>query len=498
MVDKISVQVLISNSGKFMTFTQLLAKVKSEGLGVCADSRQVQPGEVFVAVTGTQVDGHDYIDRVLDKGAGFIVTNRPVDGVDSIVVQNSAQALGLLAQASFRNPAEKLTNLAVTGTNGKTTVTYLVRSIVEYTGARCGLLGTIEYNTGKGTIPAPLTTPDAVTIARAASEMVASGAEYMIVEASSHALSQDRLAGIAFTAAAFTNLSGDHLDYHKNEDDYLDAKMRLFTELPPHGMAILNMHSDEAHIIAEIIEPATRILWYGVERNVDINARIHRMDVTGSQFSLEFNSISEKVTTFLPGLHNIQNCLAAAGLCLAAGFRVSDIAAGLSALKAVPGRLQPIRSDLLKQFGFQVFIDYAHTDDALKNVLNTLKPLCRGRLIVLFGCGGDRDKTKRPRMAQVAEQLADFIVVTSDNPRTEDPDSIIADILTGFTDPNSPNILVEADRSVAIKQAIRNARPEDIVLLGGKGHEDYQIIGTEKRHFSDIEQAQSALSSLSK
>jgi len=476
-----------------MTYTQLLALVQSNGLGVCADSRQVRQGDVFVAVCGTQVDGHDYIDKALSQGAAYVVTQRPVDGVDCVVVEDSARALGQLAQASFGSPSSKLTNLAVTGTNGKTTVTYLVRSVLEHIGAKCGLIGTIEYSTGVNSVPASLTTPDAITIARAASEMVRNGADYMVVEASSHALSQKRLAGVSFTAAAFTNLTGDHLDYHHDEDDYLDAKTLLFTGLPPHGLAILNYESDEAHTIAEIIEPAIRILWYGIGCDVDIRAKVHRMDAAGSEFSIIFNHYSEKVITRLPGRHNIQNCLAAAGLCLAAGIGLHEVANGLSELECVPGRLQAIPFEKIKGKDIQVFVDYAHTDDALKNVLNTLKPLCDGRLIVLFGCGGDRDKTKRPRMAKVAEALADLVVVTSDNPRTEEADKIIADIMTGFGDPGSTCITVEPDRARAIHLAIEKAKSGDIVLLAGKGHEDYQIIGTEKRHFSDFEEARKAL-----
>lgn len=459
-----------------------------------ADSRKVQAGGVFAAVAGTQVDGHDFLKAAVDNGAAYLVTERLIEGFHCVIVEDSAVALGLLAQASFGYPNQRLTNLAVTGTNGKTTVGYMVRSILEQAGHRCGLIGTIEYSTGSGSAPAPLTTPDAVTIAAAAAEMVAAGCEYMMIEASSHALDQRRLAGISFTAAAFTNLTGDHLDYHEDEDDYLDAKSRLFLDLPAHGLAVLNIESDEAHTIAELIEPATRTLWYGIGRDADVKAKIHMASAAGSVFSIEFNQICEKVTTALPGRHNISNCLAAAGLCLAAGIGLHDIACGLSALERVPGRLEPVRCAGQAARGIEVYVDYAHTDDALKNVLSTLRPLCEGRLIVVFGCGGDRDRTKRPRMARVAEQMADAVIVTSDNPRTENPDAIIDDIVQGFTSTQRGQTpLIEPDRAAAIKLAIQQARSGDIVLIAGKGHEDYQIIGTQKHHFSDFEEAKKAL-----
>jgi UDP-N-acetylmuramoyl-L-alanyl-D-glutamate--2,6-diaminopimelate ligase len=476
-----------------MTFTQLLAFVQSGGCRVCADSRKVQKGDIFVAVGGTQVDGHAFAAQAIANGALYVVTEKPVSDVPCIIVENTAEAFGLLAQASCGYPSRQLTNLAVTGTNGKTTVAFMVRRIVEQTKDSCGLLGTIDFSTGKTRIAAPLTTPDALTIACASKEMLEAGWRYMVIEASSHALSQHRLAGISFTAAAFTNLTGDHLDYHHTIEDYLAAKTLLFTGLPPHGLAILNAESDAAQTIAEKIAHRRRVLWYAVGRPADLSADVERMDAFGSEFRIVFNNYCENVSLKLPGRHNIQNALAAAGLCLAAGIGLHDVAEGLSGLQAVPGRLQPVPSENAKQRGIQVFVDYAHTDDALVNVMNTLKPLCRGKLIVLFGCGGDRDKTKRPRMAGAVEAMADRVVVTSDNPRTEDPDAIIGDIAAGFKNPQAEKILVEADRAKAIAAAIQMARSGDIVLLAGKGHEDYQIIGTEKRHFSDLEEASKAL-----
>jgi UDP-N-acetylmuramoyl-L-alanyl-D-glutamate--2,6-diaminopimelate ligase len=479
-------------TGISMTFTQLLAMVGSPAadIGVSADSRQIRPGDVFVAVPGVHVDGHNFIPQAVKNGAAYIVCQKAVDcrPAQMILVNHCAYALGLLSQAAQDNPSSQLTNLAVTGTNGKTTVSYLTRSVIETAGFEAGLIGTIVLSAGRSVHEAAMTTPDALTIAKAARQMVEDGAKYMVIEASSHALDQDRLAGISFTAAAFTNLTGDHLDYHKTMDDYLAAKTKLFLDLPPHAMAVLNAQSDASKKIAD--KCRVRILWYAIDEPADIIAHIHSMDTAGSVFSIEFNGYMEKVTTPLPGRHNISNHLAAAGLCLAAGFDLKAVTKGLSAMKNVPGRLEPVLCPAGQKAGVSVFVDYAHTDDALLNVLNTLKPLCKGRLITVFGCGGDRDKTKRPRMAAVAERLSDAIIVTSDNPRTEDPQQIIEDILVGFSDAGSrQKIQVESDRKKAIGLAISAAKRDDIILIAGKGHETYQIIGTTKTHFSDQEAA---------
>jgi UDP-N-acetylmuramoyl-L-alanyl-D-glutamate--2,6-diaminopimelate ligase len=314
--------------------------------------------------------------------------------------------------------------------------------------------------------------------------MLKAGAKYMVIEASSHALDQNRLAAIDFKAAAFTNLTGDHLDYHKTKEEYLAAKTKLFAALSPQAVAVLNKQSPEAKQIAE--KTKARILWYAIDEPADITAYIESMDVNETTFVLKYHesratSYQSRVRTPLLGLHNVSNHLAAAGLCLAAGLDLETIAAGLSALQGVPGRLEKVGWD----GNFTVLVDYAHTDDALKNVLSTLKPLCKGKLRVVFGCGGDRDRTKRPRMAKVVEQLADFVIVTSDNPRTEKPQAIIDEIIAGFENPGSEKITVEADRKKAVKLAIKSAGKNDIVLIAGKGHENYQIIGKQKFPFSD-------------
>ncbi len=474
-----------------MTFDELLTLVSSNNAsGLCTDSRLVEAGNIFVALEGTVCDGHDFIDEALGKGAKYIVSQKPrrcprdclrqADaGAGVIVVEDSAEAAAALAQAGRGNPASQLTNLAVTGTNGKTTVAFFVRSCIQAAGCKCGLVGTVIYDTGSQTSQAALTTPDCLAIAWQQSQMVKTGSKYMVIEASSHALSQNRLAHIDFKAAAFTNLAGDHLDYHKTKEKYLATKAKLFEKLSPEAVAVLNKQSPQAQKIAGATK--AKILWYAVDEQADITAHIESIDIGGTVFVLEYAGERRTVKISLLGQHNVSNSLAAAGLCIAAGLDLQTIAKGLSALEAIPGRLERVDFN----GSFPVFIDYAHSDDALKNVLTALRPFCAGSLIVVFGCGGDRDKTKRPRMARVAEELADFVIVTSDNPRTEEPMAIIEEVSAGFEKPTSEKIAVEAGRRKAIELAVKNAAKDDIVLIAGKGHEAYQIIGTQRFDFND-------------
>jgi UDP-N-acetylmuramoyl-L-alanyl-D-glutamate--2,6-diaminopimelate ligase len=517
-----------------MTFKELLALVSSKNPPqIRTDSRLVGDGDIFVAVKGTVYDGHDFIDQAIASGAKYIVCqqngrqkteDRRHEKCKIIFVEDSAEAAALLAQARAGNPASQLINLAVTGTNGKTTVTYLVRSCIQKAGEKCGLIGTVIYDTcsgGGGPAEQPevltqsnMTTPDCLAIAEMTDKMVGNGAKYMVIEASSHALSQNRLAGVSFKAAAFTNLAGDHLDYHKTKEDYLAAKAGLFQTLSPDAVAVLNRQSPQAKLIAE--QTRAKILWYAIDEPADISAHIESMDINGTIFALQYvpkssivNRQSSIVKTPLLGRYNVSNHLAAAGLCLAAGFDLEAITTGLSSLQGIPGRLEKISCTSHESPATShVLVDYAHTDDALKNVLSTLKPLCKGKLRVVFGCGGDRDRTKRPRMARVVEQLADFIIVTNDNPRTEKPQDIIDEIISGFKNrescivnresnhkprTTSHNIIIEPDRKKAIELAIESAGKDDIVLIAGKGHETYQIIGKQKFDFSDKTVAQECL-----
>jgi UDP-N-acetylmuramoyl-L-alanyl-D-glutamate--2,6-diaminopimelate ligase len=472
-----------------MTFNELLSLVQSESHPrVCLDSRQVTPGDVFVAVKGPNLDGRDFIPQALKNGAKYIILQSSnieyrvssIEHQASIVtVPDSSLAAAVLAQAAKGNPASKLTNLAVTGTNGKTTVAFLVCCCIQAAGEKCGLIGTVIYDTGQGICEAPLTTPDCLTIAEKQAEMLKAGAKFMVIEASSHALDQNRLAAIDFAAAAFTNLTGDHLDYHKTTEKYLAAKTKLFKKLSPDSVAILNKQSPFAKDIAE--KTKAKILLYAIDEPADLSAHIDSIDITGTTFMLHYRDQNLNIKTPLLGRYNVANHLAAAGLCLAAGLDLKTIAQGLSALEVVPGRLEMVDSNA----DFAILVDYAHTDDALFNVLTTLRPLCKRKLIVVFGCGGDRDKTKRPRMAKVAEQFADLVIVTSDNPRTENPNDIIEQIVAGFKEPNAPTIKIEPDRKKAIELAIALAEKDDTILIAGKGHENYQIIGTRKFPFSD-------------
>jgi len=474
---------------KIMTFEELLKLVSGENAPrFCLDSRQSKAGDIFIAIRGNVFDGHNFIGPAIERGAKYVVCEKScnVKNAEVITVAGSAIAAARLVQAAMGNPASRLTNLAVTGTNGKTTVAFLVRSIIQAAGQKCGLISTIFYDTCTEEKPAMLTTPDALTIAEMQKQMLDAGAKYMVTEASSHALAQNRLAEIDFKAAAFTNLTGDHLDYHKSQDNYLAAKTKLFEKLSVDATAVLNKDCPHAEIISK--KTKAKILWYGLEKSADLQAKIQKLDLAGSVFELVYNGQKQKVTTSLAGKYNICNCLAAAGLALAAGFDLAQIATGIANLKTIPGRLERIESD-----GVSVIIDYAHTDDALKNVLSTLKPLCKGRLTAVFGCGGDRDTGKRPRMAAVAEKLADKVIITSDNPRSEQPAAIIGEIVTGLDNPAADTILVEPDREKAIERAIANAEPNDIVLIAGKGHEAHQIIGTGKIAFSDFKMAEKYL-----
>ena len=453
---------------------------------VVSDSRRVGPGDVFVCVRGTKIDGHQFADRAVTAGAAAIVTEQPLSlprAVPQLIVDNARRALAMLSQAVRGRPSEKMKVIGVTGTNGKTTTAYLIRSILECHGAKTGMIGTIACETGESSQASDMTTPDPVKLARLLAEMVAAGETHAVMEVSSHGLHQHRTDGIAFAAAAFTNLTPEHLDYHLTMPNYRDAKARLFESLPSGAAAIVNADDKYGSHMLEI-STAGRNLRYGLDSKAEITADILAESAAGSRFTLRTPAGSVDVHTALVGRHNVSNCLAAAGVCLSVGVPLAGIAEGLAQRKVVPGRLQPIDAG----GDFTAMVDYAHTDDALEKVLESVRLLSSGkRVLLVFGCGGDRDREKRPRMAAVAERRADLMFVTSDNPRTESPERIIEEVCAGFSPEGRRRVVVEHDRACAIRAALDAAAPGDVVLVAGKGHEDYQDLGSRRIHFDDRE-----------
>ncbi len=455
--------------------------------GISADSRQIKPGYIFAAVPGTKVDGAAFAGQAIEKGAKLVVSHAAINGITALVVPEVNPALAKMAWTFYgidEIQARGFLKLyAVTGTNGKTTFCYLFQYFANQFGKCCARFGTVEYDLVTTKHEASHTTPDTMQLAGLIRQAYDNGANCIVMEVSSHALDQSRAAGLKFSTAAFTNLTGDHLDYHGTMDNYLSAKLVLFKSLPSDGCAIVNLDDPAGRKVLEV--SGGRKISYGIDAiQANLAARDLKMTAAGTQGMLRFNGQSLAFKSPFIGKHNVYNVLAAVGSGLAAGFDFGRLVQLIETLPSVPGRLERVPN----RAGFEVFVDYAHTDDGLVNVLSALKPLATHKLIVVFGCGGDRDKTKRPRMAGVAEQYADEVIVTSDNPRTEDPLTIIKNILNGFSCHFRPEVQVEPDRAKAIKKALEQATAGDIVLLAGKGHEDYQILGTTKIHFDDREE----------
>jgi UDP-N-acetylmuramoyl-L-alanyl-D-glutamate--2,6-diaminopimelate ligase len=458
--------------------------------GVCEDSRTARGGSLFIARPGTLIDGSQYMTDAAARGAVASVTQKrlPAVNLPQIVVDDANAAASILANLFYEAPSQSLRMLGVTGTNGKTTTAYLMRHILARVNARCGMIGTVEIDDGKARKEASMTTPAATDIAALLALMRDNGCKACAMEVSSHALDQGRVAGVTFAGAAFTNLTGDHLDYHKTMENYAAAKSRLFSSLAENAVAVVN--ADDPSSDQMVRKCPARVMRFGFTTSADYRARDVLITSGGSKFVLHTPDGNAEVSMQLIGRHNIENALAAASLCGEVfGLSVHQIAMALRDATGAPGRLQAVR---LGQ-PFAVLIDYAHTDDALENVLSALRPLTRGKLRVLFGCGGDRDRTKRPRMARTAEKLADAVYVTSDNPRTEVPELILDEVVSGLSEAGRSRTVVAVDRREAIDRILTDARPGDVVLIAGKGHENYQIIGTEKRHFDDVEEASRAI-----
>lgn len=464
------------------------------------DSRKVARRDCFVAIRGTGADGHRFISTAISNGAAVVVLEDDSvlpdsyfmhAGVIKVIVPDSRKALAQIAANYYGHPSGKLRLIGVTGTNGKTTTTHIIKSILEASGETVGLIGTIEYAVGRTTRPATHTTPESLELNALLAEMVKERCTSVSMEVSSHALHQSRVFGLDFRAAVFTNLTQDHLDYHGTMEEYCRAKKILFDGLTPDASAVVNQ-DDEWGLNIVKDSPARNVM-YSAQENASVSAKNIRLSIEGTSMTVLHNGLETSISSPLVGRFNVYNILAAFSTGVALGLSSQVIAKGIGSLKAVPGRFERISSPK----GWTAIIDYAHTPDALEKCLNAIRDVLPkkkgGKIITVFGAGGDRDKTKRPLMGGVAGKLSDVVLVTSDNPRTEDPETIIREIVGGI--PHGTTLLQEPDRRKAIEQALSMARIGDVVLIAGKGHEDYQVIGTEKIHFSDREIVQAVAGS---
>jgi len=465
---------------------------------IVCDSRKAVPGSLFVAMRGQKYDGADYIQEALRKGASALMLSPgKLSGCKKLGLENGfplvasgelRRDMALMACKLYGWPTRKLKLIGVTGTNGKTTTTYLVESIFRAAGKKTGVIGTINYRNGCSEIQARQTTPESIDLQKMFRDMLDAGTEYCLLEVSSHALELNRIFGSRFEACVFTNLSQDHLDFHRDMESYYGAKLKMFKEYQA-GAAIINTDDEWGRRL--IADGSNRPLTYGIHNRADVSARDISLSMGGSRFTLILPHGSFPVHSPLAGEHNVYNILAASTVAFSCGIDISHIREGVASLEVVPGRFQ--RIDLGQDF--EVIVDYAHTEDALRKLLGAARALCEGKLITLFGCGGDRDKGKRPLMGKAAAELSDITVITSDNPRTEDAMSIIRQIEKGFLSVggNRASCKLLPDRRMAIREAIAAAETGDVVLIAGKGHEKYQIVGDERFLFDDAEEAGKAI-----
>jgi len=438
------------------------------------------PSSLFAALQGNKNDGSNFANEAIQRGANALLVQQPIATVTvpQCVVPDARRAFAVLCEALAGNPSQRIRVAGVTGTNGKTTTTWLIRSILQAAGKRTGLLGTIEYDDGETAKASHLTTPDSKTCSSWLRAMVERGTTHAAIELSSHALDQSRASGVFLDAAVVTNVTQDHLDYHSSPESYRASKAKIFERCRTDGLIAINTDDAGCRELKSHCQGTGRLVTYGIDAPADVSAEVVEESRTGNRFVLDLMGERVEVSSSLVGRHNISNCIAAATVARHFGLDNSEIAAGLASLKSVPGRLETI------QLGqpFHVYVDYAHTDDALRRAIASLRHLTSGRVICVFGAGGDRDRSKRPLMAQAAAN-ADIAVVTSDNPRNEDPEQIIEDVLAGFS--TTTETYVEADRAQAIRWALQEAEPGDCVLIAGKGHEAVQIMGSDRVEFDD-------------
>ena len=466
---------------------------RAEVAGLAYDSRRVEKNFLFFAFRGSRMDGAGFARDAMDRGALAVVSElpRPSDfGGIWIEVEHGRRALATAARNFYGRPDERIHFTGVTGTNGKTTTSYLIDAILREAGFVTGLIGTIEYRLAGERRNAPNTTPESLDTMQFAAELAERGGSHLVSEISSHALALGRVYGFHFHTAVFTNLTRDHLDFHRTMEEYAEAKRLLFWPVgaPAPQWSVLNRGDAAAQ---DMVNEQSHVLWYGLSGDAQLHAENIRTGFEGLRFDLCYEGARQPVESALAGRINVLNILAASGAALSYGIGLATIARGVAACRAVPGRFE--RIDCGQRF--LVAVDYAHTDDALRNVIQVAREMTRGRVITLFGCGGDRDRAKRPLMGMAAGELSDFVVLTSDNPRSEDPLDIINDALVGLRRFDTPHV-AEPDRAKAIRRALEEAREGDVVLIAGKGHEPYQVLKDRTIHFDDRETAREILESL--
>lgn len=467
--------------------------------GIAYDSRRVEPGFLFVAIKGFTTDGHLYIGDAVQRGAAAVVLQEdlPVPGeAVKILASDTRRLLPVISARFFGHPSRHMTMVGVTGTNGKTTTTNLIETIYRVHGVKTGLVGTIHNRIGHRVLPVEHTTPESTDLQQLLAEMFREGVRAVTMEVSSHALLLHRVDQCEFDTAVFTNLTQDHLDFHGTMEDYLAAKLRLFT-----GLGRDAVKTGPKHAVVNIDDPVAQrvldacpvpVITYGIDRPADVTARDVRITTRGVSFTAVARGEDIPLDLKLTARFNVYNSLAAVAAGLAGGIPTPTIKEALEGVSGVPGRFELVD----RGQDFAVVVDYAHTPDGLENVLSTAREVARGRVIAVFGCGGDRDRTKRPLMGEIAARISDLAVVTSDNPRTEDPQLIIEDILPGVRRVPGAEYVVIPDRREAIRRAIGTAAPGDVVVIAGKGHEDYQIVGRQRLHFDDREEAAAVLESI--
>lgn len=459
---------------------QVFGNTDIEITGIQFDSRKVAEGNLFVAQVGTTMDGHSFVDSCIAQGAAAIVISNPAyrrDGVTTVLVPNTDYVLGMMAHRWYGCPSEQLTLVGVTGTNGKTTIATLLYKLTRAMGKKAGLLSTVVNYIEDQAIPATHTTPDALELNHLLRQMVDAGCEYAFMEVSSHSIAQERIAGLAFNGAVFTNLTRDHIDYHKTFDNYRDTKKRLFDTLGKSAFAVTNIDDKNGLVMTQNTSATVRT--YSTRALADYKAAILEEGFDGMLLNIN----NQEVFVPLVGRFNTSNILAIYGTALCLGFDKTDVLRVLSTLTAVNGRFETIHSPK----GWTAIVDYAHTPDAVDNVIQTINEIRKGRLITVVGCGGNRDKGKRPMMAQIAKRGSEQLILTSDNPRDEEPTDILCDMAAGLTEDELRQTLIIEDRASAIQTACTLAQIGDVILVAGKGHEDYQIIKGVKHHFDDHE-----------